>query len=71
MDDIPTAVRSTSYGGGAGDISREELQAYVSMVESGRLEIRRGPIWTFDQLRVAHQAMDENRAKGKMVVMVR
>jgi hypothetical protein len=38
---------------------------------SGRLEIRRGPIWTFDQLRVAHQAMDENRANGKTVVLVR
>ena len=71
MDDIPNAVRLTSYGGGASDISREQLQAYVSMVERGRLEIRPGPIWTFDQLRLAHHAMDENRANGKMVVLVR
>lgn len=71
MGHIPTAVRLTSYSGGAGDISREQLQQYVSMVESGRLEIRRGPMWRFDQLRLAHQAMDENRANGKMVVLIR
>lgn len=71
MDQIPTAVRLTSYSGGAGDIAREQLQKYVSMVEGGQLEIPRGPMWSFDQLPVAHQAMDENRANGKMVVVVR
>ncbi|MCA9676397.1 MAG: zinc-binding dehydrogenase [Myxococcales bacterium] len=71
MGHIPTAVRLTSYSGGAGDISREQLQRYVSMVERRELEIRRGPMWGFDQLPVAHQAMDENRANGKMVVVVR
>lgn len=70
MGHIPTAVRLTSYSGGAGDISREQLQEYVSMVESGQLEIRRGRTWSFDQLPVAHRAMDENRANGKMVVVV-
>lgn len=69
MGHIPTAVRLTSYSGGAGDIAREQLQRYVSMVESGQLEIRRGPVWRFDQLREAHQAMDDNRANGKMVVV--
>jgi NADPH:quinone reductase len=71
MDDIPTAVRLTSYSGGAGDISREQLQEYVSMVQRGQLEIQRGPVWRFDQLPQAHQAMDENQANGKMVVLVR
>ncbi len=71
MGQIPTAVRLTSYSGGAGDISREQLRKYVSMVESGQLEIQRGPMWRFDQLPLAHQAMDENRANGKMVVVVR
>lgn len=69
MGHIPTAVRLTSYSGGAADISREQLQAYVSMVEAGKLDIRRGPMWCFEQLPVAHQAMDENRANGKMVVV--
>lgn len=71
MDQIPTGVRLTSYAGGAGDISREQLQRYVSMVEKGQLEIPRGPTWRFEQLPQAHQAMDDNRANGKMVVVVR
>lgn len=70
MEHVPTAVRLTSYSGGAGDISREQLQQYVSMVQSGQFEIRRGPLWRFDQLPLAHRAMDENRANGKMVVLV-
>lgn len=70
MGDIPTGVRLTSYSGGASDISREELQRYVSMVERGDLAIRTGPVWSFDQLPLAHQAMDENRANGKMVVVI-
>ncbi len=71
MGHIPTAVRLTSYSGGAGDISRERLQRYVSMVERGQLEISRGPTWNFEQLQAAHQAMDDNRANGKMVVVLR
>lgn len=39
MGDIPTAVRLTSYAGEAGDISRAQLQHYVSMVESGKLDM--------------------------------
>lgn len=71
MGDIPTAVRLTSYSGGAGDISRDQLQQYVTMVERGQLAIPQGPKWRFDQLPAAHQAMDDNRANGKMVVVVR
>jgi NADPH:quinone reductase-like Zn-dependent oxidoreductase len=70
MEDIPTGVRLTSYSGGASDILREDLQRYVSLVESGELEIRQGPVWSFGQLPDAHRAMDENRANGKMVVLV-
>jgi NADPH:quinone reductase-like Zn-dependent oxidoreductase len=70
MGHIPTGVRLTSYSGGASDISREDLQRYVSLVERGELIIRTGPVWSFDQLPLAHQAMDENRANGKMVVVV-
>ncbi len=71
MGHIPTGVKLSSYAGGAGDISAEELQKYVSLVESGALQIHQGPVWKFDELREAHTALDENRANGKMVVVVR
>lgn len=69
MEQIPTGVCLTSYSGGASDISHDDLQSYISLVESGKLEIRTGPVWSFDQLQEAHQAMDDNRANGKMVVI--
>lgn len=69
MEHIPTGVRLSSYSGGASDIAREDLQRYVSVVESGELKISRGPVWSFEQLQDAHRAMDENRAGGKMVVV--
>lgn len=71
MGHIPTGVKLTSYSGGAGDITADDLQRYVGLVESGVLELHRGPTWTFEQLRDAHRALDENRANGKMVVVVR
>ena len=70
MGQIPTGVRLTSYSGGANDIGREELAHFISLVEKGELQIPRGPVWQFDQLVLAHRAMDENRADGKMVVVV-
>ncbi|MEM7433652.1 MAG: zinc-binding dehydrogenase [Myxococcota bacterium] len=70
MEHIPMGVRLSAYGGGAEDITREDLQRYVGLVESGDLEVQRGPVWEFTQLVEAHQAMDENRANGKMVVVV-
>lgn len=70
MEHIPTGVRLTSYAGGAGDITAQDLQRYVRLVESGDLALHRGPVWQFDQLVEAHRAMDENRANGKMVVVV-
>lgn len=70
MEQIPNGVCLTSYSGGSGDITAAQLQHYVSLVESGQLSIRRGPVWQFEQLREAHAAMDANRANGKMVVTV-
>lgn len=38
--------------------------------KSGGLAVQRRPVWGFDQLVEAHRAMDENRANGKMLVVV-
>jgi NADPH:quinone reductase-like Zn-dependent oxidoreductase len=69
MEHIPTGVRLTSYSGESSDISREQLQAYVSQVERGQLRIPMGPVFPFAKLRDAHGAMDGGTANGKMVVV--
>lgn len=68
MGDVPTGVKLTSYSGEASDISAEQLQRYVSLVESGELNLKAGPRFRFDQLREAHELMDSNRANGKIVI---
>lgn len=68
MGDVPTGVKLTSYSGEASDITAEQLQRYVSMVETGELAVKIGPRFEFDRLREAHELMDSNRANGKIVV---
>ncbi len=70
MGDVPTGVKLTSYSGEASDISVEQLQRYVSLVESGELRPKVGPRFEFDQLPEAHAMMDSNLANGKIVIEV-
>ena len=71
MGDIPTAVKLTSYAGESSDITQEELQRYVSLVEADELKLKLGPVFRFEDLQDAHRLMDSNRANGKIVVMHR
>jgi NADPH:quinone reductase-like Zn-dependent oxidoreductase len=68
MGDVPTGVKLTSYSGEASDIECEQLQRYVSSVESGELVLKLGPSFHFGKLPEAHRMMDENRANGKIVI---
>ena len=69
MGDIPTGVKLTAYSGGAADISAEQLQRYVELVENDKLIIQTGPVFTFEELVQAHELMDANKAGGKIVVL--
>src|SRR6516225_8825950 len=42
MDAIPTAVKLTSYAGEATDLTTEELQKYLDVMEKGEMKIRAG-----------------------------
>ena len=70
MGDIPTGVKLTSYSGGSGDITPDQLARYVTMVEEGALRLTLGPTFPFEALVEAHRVMDANSANGKMVVVL-
>jgi NADPH:quinone reductase-like Zn-dependent oxidoreductase len=70
MGDVPTGVKLTSYSGEASNISTKQLQHYVSLVESGELNLKIGARFEFDRLQDAHTMMDDNLANGKIVVNV-
>jgi len=68
MGDIPTAVKLTSYSGGATDMTPALMQSYIELVEKGELEVQTGPVFEFEELIAAHELMDANQAGGKIVV---
>jgi len=70
MGDVPTGVKLTSYSGEASNISTKQLQHYVSLVESGELNLKIGARFDFGRLQDAHTMMDDNLANGKIVVQV-
>lgn len=70
MDDIPTAVKLTSYSGEASDISQAQLQKYVNMVEQGEMRVHSAKTFAFKDLQEAHSMMDSNQANGKIVITV-
>jgi NADPH:quinone reductase-like Zn-dependent oxidoreductase len=70
MDDIPTAVKLTSYSGEASDISHAQLQKYINMVEQGEMKVHSAKTFAFKDLQEAHRLMDSNQANGKIVITV-
>lgn len=69
MGDIPSTVKLTSYSGEASDLSIEQFQEYLNLIEEGRLSVETGPVFEFDNLIQAHELMDANQAGGKIVVL--
>jgi NADPH:quinone reductase-like Zn-dependent oxidoreductase len=66
---IPINVKLT-IGGGTPDLGVVELQKYINDVASGQAKIKIDRIFQFHQIVEAHQYMEENRASGKLVVLV-
>ena len=69
FDSIPTAVRLTTYGGGAADFMRTPLDRLARQIVAGELPIPIGRIFRMDEIADAHRCMEDNRAGGKIVVL--
>jgi NADPH:quinone reductase-like Zn-dependent oxidoreductase len=69
MDSIPTAVRLTTYSGGADDFVKTPLQEVVEEVEAGRFQVPIGKVFPLDEIVAAHRMMEDNSAGGKIVVL--
>jgi NADPH:quinone reductase len=65
-----TFVGSFVFGTPGFPLSDVPLQEIAAQVAAGRLEANPSRIFSFDQIREAHRAMEANEAKGKMVVVV-
>ncbi|MBE7438225.1 MAG: zinc-binding dehydrogenase [Spirochaetales bacterium] len=70
MGDIPSLGRLTVYMGESNSLSRDHLQEFIDKIEEGAIELNIDRVFCLDQVSEAHQYMEANRAKGKIVVIV-
>jgi NADPH:quinone reductase-like Zn-dependent oxidoreductase len=70
MESIPTAVSLTTYSGGSEEFMQTPLNELCQKVKDGVLDINVGKIFQIDEIVEAHRCMEENRAFGKIVVLV-
>jgi NADPH:quinone reductase-like Zn-dependent oxidoreductase len=69
MEAIPTAVCLTCYAGDSEDFMRTPLAELADQVAAGKLRVQIGKVFRLDDIVAAHQAMEENKAGGKIVVL--
>ncbi len=70
MEAIPTAVCLTSYAGEVEDFMKTPLQALCDQIAAGALKVQVGKVFQLDEIVEAHRLMEENKAGGKIVVLV-
>ena len=70
MGDIPSLGRLTVYMGDANSLSKESLQDFIETVESGEIKLNIDKVFKLEQIVEAHQYMESNQAKGKIVVEI-
>lgn len=71
MGDIPSLGRLTVYMGESKNLSKELLQEFIHEVEMGSIRLNIDRVFNLDQVAEAHQYMESNKAKGKIVVEVK
>ncbi|KAM5347351.1 hypothetical protein ACJ41O_010356 [Fusarium nematophilum] len=70
MEGIPSGVYLTSYSGGPEDFMETPLNGLARKIKEGKLKLRVGRTFGLDGIVDAHRLMEENKAVGKVVVLV-
>lgn len=70
MGDIPSLGRLTVYMGDSKNLSKNLLQEFINEIENGNINLNIDSVFNLDQVAEAHQYMEDNKAKGKVVVKV-
>jgi len=72
LEDIPSAVKLTTYGSSTTSASKstDAMQRIADGVSDGRYRANVDRRFAFHEIVAAHRFMEENRASGKLVVVV-
>ena len=68
MGDIPSLGRLTVYMGESKNLSKELLQEFIDDVEKGTIKLNVDKVFQLNEVARAHRYMEENKAKGKIIV---
>ena len=67
---LPTAVCLTTYQGDQNDFVQTPFRELVQEIQKGDLKVQVGKIFALKDVVEAHTVMEENRAGGKVVLLV-
>ncbi len=70
MGDIPSLGKLTVYMGEAANLKKESLQEFIQIIEKGIIKLNIDRVFNLDQIVEAHEYMEGNHAKGKIIVEV-
>ena len=66
---IARSINYQFYGGEQEDFHALPLQDLLDLVADGRLPVKPGKVFQFEQIQEAHATMEGNKAGGKIVVL--
>ena len=69
MGDIPSLGRLTVYMGESKNLSKSLLQEFIDEVAKGNINLNVDRTFQLAEVAAAHQYMEDNKAKGKIVVL--
>ena len=69
MELIPSETKLTVYGGGDEQFMKMPLDDLVKHVESRKLKVKIGRVFTMKEIVDAHRCMEDDEAQGKIVVI--
>ena len=70
MGDIPSLGRLTVYMGEANNLDHHRLQEFIDLVEKGSINLNIDRVFKLSEIVKAHNYMEQNLAKGKLVVHI-
>ena len=69
MEAIPSTACLTVYDGGPTEFREMPLAELLKDIENGSMPLKVGKVFKLDQIVEAHDAMERNLARGKIVVL--
>jgi NADPH2:quinone reductase len=70
MGDIPSTGKLTVYMSDEGTLNQDLLQNFIQAVEDGKIKLNIDKTFQLDQIVSAHEYMESNQAKGKIVIEI-